>query len=186
MITITLTGVSMSDIRRLMTEFLNQGPQPGGHFTATGIANTALSMLGEDSQPLPRDPEESFEIKKHHQEPTSTEVSPVAEEPKKRTRRTKAEIEADKLAKTGGKDVFANGSAEVQPAATAAPSQVSAPAGYSRENVHQALQQVNVAVGLPKSREILQSFNANRISEIKEDQFKAFVDKCNEVVMLQG
>lgn len=98
----------------------------------------------------------------------------------KRTRRTKAEIEAEKAAKA-------------KPVETAAPSQGQASSGTTgqaiggtigKEAVHQALQQVNVAVGLPKSREILQSFGANRISEIKEDQYKAFVDKCNEAVTL--
>jgi hypothetical protein len=56
--------------------------------------------------------------------------------------------------------------------------------GISKETVHQALQQVNVAAGLPKAREILQSFKANRVSEIKESDYRAFVEKCNEAVMM--
>lgn len=187
MITITLTGESLHAIKEQMTEFL---------------VDTQVQITGPSVQELvaiadhPRLTEElqaeidAVPSKEPDAKPFNLEVQ------KKRTRRTKEQIEADKSAKTGGNDVFTNGAAAPaeKPAPTsAAPiatpttvAPVSAPAGYSKQHVHEALQQVNVAVGLPKSREILTSFGANRISEIKEEQFKAFVDKCNEVVMLQG
>lgn len=49
----------------------------------------------------------------------------------------------------------------------------------SKEAVHQALQQVNMAAGLNKAREILAHFKIQRISEIKPEQYKEFVDMCN-------
>jgi hypothetical protein len=75
---------------------------------------------------------------------------------------------------------------EVSEAEYETPVQETAPAQSSkvtRENVHQALQQVNVAAGLPRAREILAEFKAPRLSDIPEDQFEKFVNRCNEVVM---
>ncbi len=54
----------------------------------------------------------------------------------------------------------------------------------NKEAVHQALQQVNINAGLPKAREILSYFKVNRISEIKEEQYKEFIEKCNEATMM--
>jgi hypothetical protein len=112
--------------------------------------------------------------------------------PAKRKRRTKAELEA---AKTGnGHAQPPLGDDELESAEDESPAivqvqkqqaSVAAPI-VNKESVHQALQQVNVAVGLPKAREILQAFGVNRISEIKEDQYKPFIEKCNEAVMLEG
>ena len=51
----------------------------------------------------------------------------------------------------------------------------------SREQVHVALQAVNASAGLPRAREILKEFGAQRLSELKEEIFPAFVLKCNEV-----
>lgn len=170
MVTITLTGESIADIRAQMQDFL--GPQESTMLKMMPLATEVVNRL-QETMPIKDIPGYEEETPAND---FDLDVTPAKEEPKKRTRRTKAEIEAEKLA--GQKN-------EATPIKTAAPSQVAAP-GYSREHVHQALQQVNVAVGLPKSREILQSFGANRISEIKEEHFKSFVDKCNEAVMLQG
>ncbi len=169
MITITLTGESLSAIKQQMTEFLVDTQQLHAVVTAP------------KGWPLPP-----------HEAPVEVaapeEVKPFElEVQKKRTRRTKAEIEAEKTARTGGNGVFNPPPEPTTVQAVATPTQVAPVNGTaSKQHVHEALQQVNVAVGLPKSREILTSFGANRISEIKEDQFKAFVDKCNEVVMLHG
>jgi hypothetical protein len=112
-----------------------------------------------------------------------SEVAAPAEEKPKRTRRTKAEIEAAKAgAASPVNDVFQE---PVASNGVHADVPVAAPV-VNKEAVHQALQQVNVAVGLVKAREILTEFKVNRISEIKEDQFKAFIEKCNAAVMLEG
>lgn len=118
--------------------------------------------------------------------PQTETAAPTAEK-KPRTRRTKAEIEAANAAKaSNGATDHAPTASETQPSrAEEAPAAASvAPPIINKEAVHQALQQVNVAVGLPKAREILSSFNVNRISEIKEDQFKDFIEKCNAAVMM--
>lgn len=52
----------------------------------------------------------------------------------------------------------------------------------SREMIHEILQEVNVEKGLPIAREILTSFSAQRISELKEENFQGFYDKCCEAL----
>lgn len=47
-----------------------------------------------------------------------------------------------------------------------------------KEQVMINLKNVNDTLGLPKAREILQSFNAQRISEIKESQYADFINAC--------
>lgn len=53
---------------------------------------------------------------------------------------------------------------------------------FGREAIHEALQEVNATKNLSVSLEILKSFGANRISEIKEEQFEAFIKACKEKV----
>lgn len=103
-------------------------------------------------------------------------------QPEKKTRkpRTKKAAAGDDVFET--KPVHGH-AAETEPATPPA-DQAAGPAIVNKEAVHQALQQVNISVGLPKAREILQSFKVNRISEIKEDQFKVFIEKCNEATMM--
>lgn len=160
MITITLSGTSLVEICNQMTMFM---------VDAQAQAEAPVHVAQME---LP--------VQEHKEE---EEVKPFdLEVQKKRTRRTKEQIEADKA--EASPKVMANGKEDHGKPEKVAPTKVSQ--SISRQHVHEALQQVNVAVGLPKSREILTSFGANRISEIREEQFKAFVDKCNEAVMLQG
>jgi hypothetical protein len=58
-----------------------------------------------------------------------------------------------------------------------------APGKPTREAVHAALQLVNSSCGLPVAREILSHFKAARISELKEEFYQSFIDKCQEAVM---
>jgi hypothetical protein len=53
---------------------------------------------------------------------------------------------------------------------------------YSKEEVYEALQKVNVNVSLVAAREILLSFGVQRMSELKTDQYPAFVKRCEEVL----
>ena len=54
----------------------------------------------------------------------------------------------------------------------------------TKDQVHQALQQVNVALGLPAAREILKKFNVQRQSEIQPSQYRPFIEECNNVVAM--
>lgn len=83
-------------------------------------------------------------------------------------------------------DVFKDEPAEEESAANESPAvmQTMPKATASKEGVAEVLQQVNITCGLPKAREILESFKAKRLSEIKEDQYTAFVAKCHEALMM--
>lgn len=113
-----------------------------------------------------------------------------APEKQKRTRKPKESKELDSIVndlppKTDLKTVAASPTTAAPAVSESVPSNptVAEPQATGKEAVHQALQQVNVAIGLNKAREILAEFKINRISEIKPEQYKAFVDKCNEAVM---
>lgn len=191
MVTLTFTGTP-AEIHSDMREMLNLTKGAAATLPAhvgvdpalPGADKTAFHKLGEGPQPTRTEVAARIEEAKAAPAPAATEEKP------KRTRRTKAEIEAAKngSASPAG-DVFtepvSNGAAAPakQDVAEPAAANVSAPI-VNKEAVHQALQQVNVAVGLPKAREILTEFKVNRISEIKEDQYKAFIEKCNAAVMM--
>lgn len=176
MVTITFQCASMLELRNEMRNFLGldlePGPQPSSIQESLPATNAAAPSA-----------------------PAAAETSPE----KKRTRRTKAEIEAAKAGAASPGDVFATPAPASQPSqvsngASAAPKQdVAQPAAApsaapilntNKEAVHQALQNVNVHAGLPKAREILTQFKVNRISEIKEDQYKPFIEACNAAVMM--
>lgn len=55
----------------------------------------------------------------------------------------------------------------------------------SREQVQEALQNVNASLGLPAARDILKEFDAQRISELTSDKYENFVNKCNEAIASQ-
>lgn len=50
------------------------------------------------------------------------------------------------------------------------------------KDVHEILQQVNASLGLPAARNILQKFDAQRISQLTEDKYAGFISECNEVL----
>jgi len=52
----------------------------------------------------------------------------------------------------------------------------------TKERIHEVLQEVNAALGLPAAREILKSFDAQRMSELKEDMYPDFIARCNEAI----
>lgn len=73
---------------------------------------------------------------------------------------------------------------ETQAQETTASSGTPVDTAPTKEMVHQALQQVNVAVNLTKAREILAKFKVQRISELQPPQFQAFIDECNAAVAM--
>lgn len=175
MITLTLTAPSHQELRAQMREFLGMdketGPQPAPHEDIKPQMSRAEKFEAVDDSPVS---EPMLE--------TAKTFTPEADPPK-RKRRTKAEIEA---AKSNGHTNIAAPTPEISRAEEAPvkqPASIAAPI-VSKEAAHQALQQVNVAVGLPKAREILTSFSAQRISDVKEADYKALIEKCNEAVML--
>ncbi len=134
------------------------------------------------------DPQTEFDLTL----PSNVIATAPPPEEKKRSRRTKAEIEASKL--TGLNDMQGAGGmtnmlltpvpADEFPdekiKVSAAPLKSDKP---TREAVHVALQQVNSACGLPKAREILKEFEAQRISDLKEEKYQGFIEKCDAAVM---
>lgn len=159
------------------------------------LRNEMRNFLGLDLEPVPQP---SSMSESHPATNAAASSAPAAAEtsaPAKRHRRTKAEIEAAKAANgtaPAAGDVFANVSEGPQKTVTEVAAKIaeSAPAAtqaapvVNKEAVHQALQNVNVHAGLPKAREILTQFKVNRISEIKEDQYKPFIEACNAAVMM--
>jgi hypothetical protein len=49
---------------------------------------------------------------------------------------------------------------------------------YTREQALAALQNLNVLKGLPEAREVLSQFGCARISDVKPDQYGAFIAAC--------
>lgn len=193
MVTVTFQCESVKQLRIEMMDFLSAKAQETFPIAAPTFVEPHPKMTdkidpkkyGADKIETHEAPVKGFDINVTAPAPAAPEKS----EPEKRKRRTKAEIEAEKAAKSPGGDVFAQDAAAAtaaQPEAAPAETQVKnvAPPLVSKETVHQALQQVTVAAGLPKAREILQEFKVNRISEIQEKDFKAFIEKCNEATMM--
>ncbi|CAB5144375.1 hypothetical protein UFOVP147_8 [uncultured Caudovirales phage] len=96
----------------------------------------------------------------------------------KRTRRTKAEIEAD-----AAKEAAAPVEKSAEPATETASTEPVAQAGSTAptvtlDDVRTALQAFTAAKGVPAGIELLKEFGAARISELKAEQFSAFILKC--------
>lgn len=163
MVTITFTG-TVAEIKKQMLEVIAMDMRT----TAPIHVGVDLAMPGADK--------------------TVTTAMPEPEK-KTRTRRTKEQIAADKAQEeiqTKQHDTRAEDPvkmADESPAALQSDKPAGAPV-VNKEAVHAALQQVNVAVGLPKAREILTHFKVNRMSELKPEDFKPFIEKCNEAVMM--
>ena len=192
MVTITLQGSSISEIRAQMRDFLGLDVETVGQAEIYGKSPYQLSpeTLSEAREKMRETGSTHPGARELQESPVATNAAQVEAEKPKRKRRTKAEIEAAKAGSNGthaGEDEEESAENE-SPAIVQINKQapVTAAPIVNKEAVHQALQQVNVAVGLPKAREILQAFGVNRISEIKEDQYKPFIEKCNEAVMMEG
>lgn len=180
MVTLTFQCTSLSQLREEMAAFLNGSLPPqicapaqaptigqGPQVTRTEVAHKIADKMTEAPAPAAEAAPEKKRRGRKAKEPEQTVYESPANESESSTL-------ADEASTTNA-----------APAAQASSVNAAAPI-VNKEAVHQALQQVNVAVGLPKAREILQSFGVNRISEVKDDQFKAFIEKCNEAVMLEG
>lgn len=200
MITLTLTAPSHQELRANMREFLGldkePGPQPsnfeqrvasmakGPQMTRTEVVERAAEAVAKAT------PQQLADVfapaEQEAGDAVQAEVGKAfvdQAQPAKRKRRTKAELEAAKASN----GVTSHTPAPVSRAEEApAPKQTTSVAApiVSKEAAHQALQQVNVAVGLPKAREILTSFGAQRISDVKESDFAALIEKCNAAVMM--
>lgn len=100
-----------------------------------------------------------------------------AEQPAKSTKglsKKKASVRKKAAAKKQAKE---------QPADdTAAEAQPVEQDSYSLDDVKQAVGKVNTTFGLKKARDVLQEFNAEKISKLQESDYAAVVQRCNEVV----
>lgn len=165
MVTLTFTGTP-SEIYNEMAELLILKKQ-----TATAPSKTEEILAANGiSEQYGRDPHKEAAV----EDLKTLNTQPPAAE-KKRTRRTKAEMAAAK----NPEETFDTKQVDESPAALEP-----TPSKINKQTVHEALQQVNVAVGLPKAREILTFFKVNRMSELQPDQFAAFIAKCNEATMM--
>lgn len=166
MVTVTFQCDSFVQLQKEMYEFLGR-PQFDG-----GVDPVEPKQLELPVHVEPKSDTKPFDI--------NVDAKPEKKERKPRTKKAR-----------NPEDVFEtkthDSKAEEETAENESPAIVqhnAGPAVVNKEAVHQALQQVNINAGLPKAREILQSFGVNRISEIKEEQFKAFIEKCNTAVMM--
>jgi hypothetical protein len=187
MISITLNCATVAELHETLRKLL---PEQIENIEVRQVS--PVDQLMERAREQAAGPQKTrTEVVDRMKEEPKSEPVPAAAQPKdekpKRTRRTKAEIEAEAQAKRPAPEqsfeTKQHDTKAAEPVAVNAQPANIAPGVVNKEVVHQALQQVNINVGLHKAREILQKFNVNRISEIKEDQFKAFVDVCNEAVM---
>lgn len=172
MVTLTFTGTP-SEIHAEMKEMLN-------HIANSVGTKAILAANGLGEGPTKTRTEIEQRVEEANARIAAATAEPAAEPEKKRTRRTKAEMaeaRAQEPIETKQHDTKAE-----EPAT--APSQNAAAPVVNKEAVHAALQQVNVAVGLPKAREILTHFKVNRMSELKPEDYKPFIEKCNEAVMM--
>lgn len=176
MITVTFQAASLSVLKQEMFAFLGLNVP-----TSTQVIQPAATMVEKVEEEKPAS---VFAPKPSDVKPFDLAIPGVE---KKRTRRTKEQIAADEAAKVAAHDselqAKADASQEEHEESKAAPTETAAPA-VSKEGVHLALQEVNVACGLNKAREILTEFKVNRISEIKEEDFAAFIAKCKTAAMM--
>lgn len=105
-------------------------------------------------------------------------------EKKTRTRRTKAEMASTRNPEESFEAKQHDTRAEEETGPDVMQHDRPMPSKVNKQTVHEALQQVNVAVGLPKAREILTHFKVNRMSELKAEDYGAFIEKCNEATMM--
>lgn len=93
--------------------------------------------------------------------------------PPKRTRRTKAEMEADKAVEQGN----------VAPVAEekAAPATDSATVEQTIDDVRAALQRYTAVHGMPDGIALLKNYGAGRISELGVEQYPLFIAECDAV-----
>lgn len=174
MITVTFQCATFNDLQKEIYEFMGR-PQFAGVDPAMPGADKTVQME------LPLEP-------KSDTKPFDIDVNAKAAAPAKKERKPRAKKEklADDVFET--KKPHGEGadeeSAENESPAVIQQARDVGPAKVNKEAVHQALQSVNISVGLPKAREILAHFKVNRISEIKEDQYGAFIEKCNEATMM--
>jgi hypothetical protein len=165
MVSITFQCQSTDELKNEMLKFLNQLPPLPVNVAKIQDGPRPFKI---DVDPVPAQP--------------AAPAAPAAEEKKSKAKRAKKESEPVPFEQPTEIESAENES----PAAIQASAPANGSIAYSKEGVHQALQSVNVNVNLQKAREILAEFKVNRLSELTEAQFKPFIDKCNEAVMMHG
>lgn len=185
-ITVTITAASVSELHHTMREMMgyDHPAQPGAPISQEKVSQV-LSSVGKTSESVHNYAGVEEGKSANVTLPPNVEVAPTKEEKPKRTRKPKEEkpapeYQAPEAFETKQHDTKAE-EPVTQPPAGAQAADTGAP---TKEKVHQALQQVNVAVNLTKAREILAKFNVQRISEIQPPQYQAFIDACNEAVAM--
>lgn len=103
----------------------------------------------------------------------------------KRTRRTKAEMEAavepvEKSSPVVESETQPTSTPAAQPT-TAEPAATAGPSVATLDDVRAALQAFTADKGVPAGIELLKEFGAARISELKSEHYGAFIAKCGNV-----
>ena len=121
--------------------------------------------------------------------PHAEAAEPMAQdtEKPKRARRTKAEMEADRAGEaageTGEAGKSASGAQEPAGNTVAESPAADAPAADGKkltpDDVRAALQGFVSKHGMPDAMTLLKTFGADRVSELKEDQFADFIEKAS-------
>lgn len=179
MISITLNCGSVNELHQALREILNGEPSTrpyvGLDLAMQGADKTVKQIVDVAITP------EQHEAYKN----AMSEAQPAPQEKKTRSRKPKAEKSeevneavAESPFETKQHDAKAEEPTVVQPQVN------NDDAIPTKEKVHQALQQVNVAVNLTKAREILAKYKVQRISEVQPSQYQAFIDDCNAAVAM--
>lgn len=99
----------------------------------------------------------------------------------KRTRRTKAEMEAAKAAESGNAQAAGSPDTSESEAQSSAgdSGQAADPAPLTIDDVRAALQRYTAANSMPLGIALLKNYGAGRISELREDQYALFIAECD-------
>lgn len=174
-VTLTINATTPQELQKLLA--LISGAE------ATVYQNDPITQ-GPSFKPLPTFPDQpqAEPVKRGPGRPPKAE--PAAPAPKRDMEAAKAAAQVAAAAITHQimpESERAQATREAQEAQAPVKKTVEKPVEL-REQVMQSLKKVNDTLGLPKAREILQSYGAQRISEIKESDYQAFINTCAAAV----
>lgn len=150
------------------------------HTNTAAEMNAEILRLAQRLEPVTNVPTGGVVVNEstvHDTEPTVTEAAdePVAEEPKRRTRRTKAEMQAAAAAPV-------EAPSDVEQPTEAVATEEPAVAKVTMDNVRAALQRVAAVKDMVAAKELLNKVGAKRLSEVPEAKYAEFVALCDALV----
>lgn len=118
---------------------------------------------------------EAVENRVEAKEPKTVEAEVVEEKPKKKTKK-----KSSKKASSNKKEEPTTDHAQSEQNPTTQKSTTSK--GFTADDTYKALQEVSTTVSLAAAREVLTSFDCERISALEEKDYEAFIEACSEAV----